>query len=213
MGWRAQVMALPGLLRGLDRKDLREDPIEQFRRWFAFAKKAGVYLPNAMALASVDPEGRPSLRMMLLKGVDAGGFVFFTNYESRKGRHFEGNPQAAITMHWVELHRQVRIEGRLEKVSKEESDRYFQSRPRGSRLGAWASRQSEVIPDRGWLKARYREFQRQYEGGDIPLPPFWGGFRLLPDAIEFWQGRPSRLHDRFRYEREDQGWRIVRLSP
>ena len=193
--------------------DLDPDPIRQFQRWFEEATLAEIPEPNAMALATASPDGRPSVRIVLLRGYDERGFTFFTNYESRKGRELESNPRAALVFHWPDLERQVRIEGAVEHASAEESDVYFQSRPAGSRLGAWASRQSEVIADRADLEARTRELERQYSDGLIPRPEHWGGYRVVPDVIEFWQGRPSRLHDRLRYSRQGSRWLIERLSP
>ena len=167
-----------------------------------------------MTLATATPDGRPSARMVLLKGVDARGFAFFTNYESRKGAELAANPRAALVFFWVQLERQVRVEGRVERLSAEESDAYFASRPEGSQLGAWASQQSAVLPDRGPLEARYEELRAQYEGQEVPRPTFWGGFRVVPETVEFWQGRVNRLHDRLRYRRQDDGsWVIERLSP
>jgi pyridoxamine 5'-phosphate oxidase len=201
-------------LFSLREEDLDPDPIRQFQSWFSEASLSEVPEVNAMALATATPDGRPSVRMLLLRGVDERGFTFFTNYDSRKARELEANPYAAMVFFWHDLERQVRVEGRVERVSAEESDRYFHSRPAGSRLGAWASTQSAVISSREALEARFGELEGQYADGSIPRPENWGGYRLIPDSIEFWQGRPNRLHDRLRYTRRDQGgWLIERLAP
>ncbi|WP_179401509.1 pyridoxamine 5'-phosphate oxidase [Burkholderia guangdongensis] len=199
----------------LDEADANPDPFAQFDRWFKEALTAKLPEPNTMTLATVGADGRPSARIVLIKGVDARGFVFFTNYDSRKGRDLAAHPYAALLFYWIELERQVRIEGRVEKTSADESDRYFASRPLGSRIGAWASEQSAVIDGRATLEAREKALADRY-GGEPPRPPHWGGYRVVPDAFEFWQGRPSRLHDRLRYTREPDaphGWTIDRLSP
>jgi pyridoxamine 5'-phosphate oxidase len=200
--------------QGLRRRDLDPDPIKQFSNWFTAAIEAGIRDINAMSLATATPDGRPSVRIVLLKGFDQDGFVFFTNYQSEKGKQLDANPRAALGFYWIELDRQIRVNGTLEKTSREESEHYFHSRPPGSQLGAWASRQSEVIDGRRVLDARMAEVTERYRDKPIPLPPHWGGYRLKPDAIEFWQGRANRLHDRLRYTRRaDATWRIERLSP
>ncbi|MEI5999543.1 pyridoxamine 5'-phosphate oxidase [Paraburkholderia bengalensis] len=196
----------------LDIADVDPNPFRQFDAWFKQAIDAQLPEPNTMTLATVDERGRPSARIVLIKGVDERGFVFFTNYESRKGRELAQNPHASLLFYWIELERQVRIEGTVVKTSDAESDAYFASRPVGSRIGAWASEQSKVIESRALLEAREREFSAQY-GENPPRPPHWGGYRLTPEAIEFWQGRPSRLHDRMLYTRVGTDWTISRLSP
>ena len=198
----------------LNEAELHPDPIEQFRRWFAEALEAAVQEPNVMTLATATPDGRPSARVVLLKGVDERGLLFYTSYDSRKGRELEANPHAALVFFWPELERQVRVTGIVRKLPPDESYAYFRTRPVGSRLAAWASRQSEPIPDRAALEARLAEVRERFPGEEIPLPPHWGGYVVEPESIEFWQGRPSRLHDRLRYDRRpDGGWAITRLSP
>jgi pyridoxamine 5'-phosphate oxidase len=199
---------------GLRRRDLDPDPIKQFDVWFTAAVKAGIHDANAMALATATLDGKPSARVVLLKDFDESGFVFYTNYASEKGRQLEENPRAALVLYWMEVERQIRIEGTVEKTSREESEQYFHTRPAGAQLGAWASRQSEVIDARRVLNARLEEMTQRFAQGEIPLPPHWGGYRLRPERIEFWQGRPDRLHDRFRYTRQNDGsWQIDRLAP
>lgn len=220
----------------LDRADLVADPIAQFQNWFALAtgessgsywRRVGIALyklwhallghtppdPNTMVLATVDKNGVPSSRTVLLKGVDKDGFTFFTNYDSRKGRELLENSSAALTFYWPELERQVCVAGRVEKIAKAESEKYFRSRPRGSQLAAWASNQSDAVTDRAALEARWAEMKTKFPG-EVPLPPNWGGFILKPERIEFWQGRPSRLHDRFQYAKQSDGsWKLDRLAP
>jgi pyridoxamine 5'-phosphate oxidase len=197
---------------GLSEAAAAADPIAQFNRWFDDAVAADLRHPNAMTLATVD-DGRPSARVVLLKSVDEHGFVFFTNFESRKGRELAANPAAALLFFWSELERQVRVDGTAEKVSPEESDAYFATRPYGSQIGAWASAQSEPIPSREVLEARARELDARYEGGPVPRPGHWGGYRVAPVEIEFWQGRANRLHDRLRYRLAGGVWTRERLSP
>jgi pyridoxamine 5'-phosphate oxidase len=199
---------------GLRRADLHSDPLQQFAAWFAAALAADIREVNAMSLATATPDGKPSVRIVLLKGFDERGFAFFTNYDSEKGRQIEANPYAALVFYWAQLERQVRISGIVEKTSREDSAAYFHSRPLGSRLGAWVSKQSKVIDARQVLDARLTEISERFYDGDIPLPAHWGGYRVKPDKIEFWQGRPNRLHDRFRYLRQADGtWLIDRLAP
>nr|WKF57129.1 Pyridoxine/pyridoxamine 5'-phosphate oxidase [Paraburkholderia busanensis] len=201
-------------LGSLDVADIDRNPFRQFDTWFDQAVAAQLPEPNTMTLATVDSRGRPSARIVLIKAVDERGFVFFTNYESRKGRELGANPYASLLFYWIELERQVRVEGSIVKTSAEESDAYFASRPLGSRIGAWASNQSQVIESRSQLETREREISARY-GDAPPRPPHWGGYRLVPEAIEFWQGRPSRLHDRLLYTRSSEhgDWQISRLSP
>ncbi|MDQ3792572.1 MAG: pyridoxamine 5'-phosphate oxidase [Actinomycetota bacterium] len=198
---------------GLAESDANPDPIAQFRRWFDDALAAGLREPNAMTLATATPDGRPSARVVLLKGFDERGFVFYTNYEGRKGEELEENPYCALVFYWAELERQVRVEGRVSRVPKRESDEYFGSRPRGSRLGAWASEQSRPVGGREVLEERLRVLEAEYEAREVPRPPFWGGYRVEPEVIEFWQGRENRLHDRLVYRRSGGGWGRERLQP
>jgi pyridoxamine 5'-phosphate oxidase len=199
---------------GLKESDADPDPTEQFRRWFGEALAADLREPNAMTLATATSDGHPSARIVLLKGFDERGFVFYTNYEGRKAKELEINPYCALVFYWGELQRQVRIEGRVSRVPDEESDTYFAGRPRGSQLGAWVSEQSRPVRDRGALEERMRELEAEYEGREVPRPPFWGGYRVEPETMEFWQGRENRLHDRLRYRRSrDGGWWRVRLQP
>ncbi|MBX3671868.1 MAG: pyridoxamine 5'-phosphate oxidase [Burkholderiales bacterium] len=200
-------------LRRLDESDVDADPFKQFHAWLREAIEAQVPEPTAMTLATAGASGRPAARIMLLKALDDRGFVFYTNYASRKGAELEARPAAALTFFWKELERQVRIEGAIEKVSAAESDEYFASRPLGSRIGAWASTQSATIESRQWLEARVKAAEAQH-GESPPRPPHWGGYRVIPDWLEFWQGRQSRLHDRIAYTRgAGGGWQVTRLSP
>jgi pyridoxamine 5'-phosphate oxidase len=201
-------------LAGLTEKDLARDPFRQFDKWFGEAEAAKLPEPNAMVLATASRDGRPAARVMLLKGLDGRGFVFYTNYESRKGRELESNPRATLLFPWIALERQVTVEGSISRVTREESETYFHSRPRTSQLGAWASQQSSIVAGRAVLEESLKAVEKKYSGQEVPLPPYWGGFRLIPDVVEFWQGRRSRLHDRLRYRRLADGtWTIERVSP
>ena len=194
--------------------EVERDPLAQFKRWYAEAVEAGVQLPEAMMLATAAPDGAPSARMVLLKGVEERGFVFYTNYESRKGRELAANPRAALVFHWPQTpRRQVSVAGSVERLSAQESDEYFRTRPFGSRIGAWASRQSEVIAGREGLERSFAELEAEHAEGEVPRPPWWGGYVLRPNIVEFWQNRPNRLHDRLRYRRSDGEWVLERLSP
>lgn len=197
----------------LEAEHLDPDPVVQFLRWLAQAVDARVLEPTAMTLATADTDGRPSARTVLLRGIDQRGFAFFTNYESRKGRELAVNASAALVFRWLELGRQVTVTGSTVRLPAEESDAYFARRPRGSQLSAWASPQSSPLPDRAVLEALHAEVARRYAGREVPRPPFWGGFRVVPAAVEFWQGRPDRLHDRLRYLRRRDGWTVERLNP
>lgn len=204
-------------LSGLAERDLQRDPFRQFEAWFQEAEAAKIPEPNAMVLATADARGAPSARSVLLKGLDGRGFVFFSNYESRKGREIESNPRATLLFPWIALERQVIVEGPLRRISREESAAYFHSRPRASQLAAWVSRQSSVVPDRASLEAAMRTLEERHAGAAVPVPPHWGGYRLSPLRVEFWQGRRSRLHDRLLYRRDDEAsggpWIIERLAP
>jgi pyridoxamine 5'-phosphate oxidase len=196
----------------LTERDVDPDPIAQFERWLGQAMRAGMVEPNAMTLATSTPEGYPSARMVLLKGFDARGFVFFTDYRSRKGAELDANPRASLCIWWDLLQRQVRVSGTAARVPHEESEAYFRTRPHGSRIGAWASRQSAPLASREVLEREVERLTRAHPD-EVPLPPHWGGYRVAPESLEFWQGRPSRLHDRILYSRADGAWRISRLSP
>ena len=202
-------------IKELREEDLDKSPFRQFEKWYEEASAgAGLRYPDAFALATVSPDMKPSLRMLLLKGVDEKGFIFYTNSESRKGEELSGNLNTAMCFWWEWVERQVRIEGAVEMLPGSDSDDYFASRPRGSQLGAWASEQSRVIPGRGYLEERYRVIEEKYERSEVPRPPYWNGYRLIPSSIEFWQGRPDRLHDRLRYTKLPSGeWLIERLAP
>ncbi len=214
MSWITRLASLPGLFFGLDTDDLDPDPIRQFQRWMRAARWTRCFWPTSFCLSTVGVDGRPAGRMMLLKGVDDRGFVFYTHTVGRKADELARTPYAAMTFHWVELLRQVRIEGRVAQVSREEAEAYFATRARLARVGAWASRQSQPLSGRAEFLRRCREVEERFRGRDVPLPPHWGGYRVAPDVLEFWQGRPGRLHDRFRYSRlADGGWTLERLYP
>lgn len=198
---------------GLLESDVEADPFRQFAKWFDQATKSGIIEPNAMSHATVAPDGQPSIRIVLLKGVDERGFVFYTNYGSRKGKDMDLNPKSALLFFWGELERQIRIEGTVEKVEAEVSKAYFDTRPEGSRIGAWSSDQSDVVPSRDFLEERFAANSAKYAGKEIPMPPYWGGYRLVPHTFEFWQGRGSRMHDRIRFRLAGGAWEMDRLSP
>ncbi len=217
--FRAFTTSGQGLIVGLDQTlvetEAGQDPMSLFGKWFDDAKGAGIYLPESMTVATATPDGAPAAREILLKGYDADGFVFYTNYESRKAAELELNPRAALLFHWNSLHRQVRIEGPVTRTTPPESEAYFSSRPRGSRIAAWASEQSAELASRSALEAKFKEREQEFRGREVPLPPFWGGYRVWPERIEFWQGRANRMHDRLLFRRpvDQADWEIVRLSP
>lgn len=199
--------------RGLQRSEMLEDPISQFNQWFSQAAQLGVHEPNAMTLATIGPDGMPSQRTVLLKQVDEQGFTFYTNYHSRKAAELAASPKASLLFPWITIERQVIVQGTVEKTTPEESLEYFHARPRESQIGAWVSEQSQVIANREVLTNRLNHFEKEFSGREIPIPPHWGGYRVIPETIEFWQGGAARLHDRFRYQLEGSGWEIDRLSP
>jgi pyridoxamine 5'-phosphate oxidase len=198
---------------GLEEHQIPDSPFILFNEWFLQAGELGVLEPNAMVISTVSADNKPSSRVVLLKGIEDGGFIFYTNYESRKGKELEHNPYISVLFFWPEAERQIRIEGKVSKISTETSKAYFVSRPRESQLGAWASAQSSIIQGRHSIEESYQQCLAQYEGKEIPLPDFWGGYIIHPSSFEFWQGRPSRLHDRMKYNKQQDSWHIVRLSP
>jgi pyridoxamine 5'-phosphate oxidase len=210
---QASEMRREYALTGLNEADLDPNPIHQFARWFAQAQEAQVPEANAMVLATASPDGTPAARVVLLKGFDERGFVFYSNYESPKGRDLEATSRAALSFYWPQLERQIRVSGTTSRISREESRAYFDSRPVGSRIAASLSRQSEIVPDRDYLEREFARLAEEFGDGPIPLPDFWGGYRVRPEWIEFWQGRPNRLHDRLRYQRAGEDWVVSRLSP
>lgn len=211
--FRAFFTAGKGVLGGLSEAAAGNDPLSLFDQWYRDAVGSGVYLPESMALGTATPDGKPSVRLVLLKGYDARGLVFYTNYGSRKAAELDVNPHATLAFHWAILQRQVRLEGPVERVSREESEAYFRSRPRGSQIGAWASSQSKPLANREDLEREVERYEKEFEGKEVPLPPSWGGYRLSPDSVEFWQGRANRLHDRVKFLRTPTGWDRLRLYP
>lgn len=210
---RAFFTAGKSVFLGLTEDAAGTDPLALFHTWYQDAIRSGLYLPESMALGTATPEGKPSVRLVLLKGYDESGFVFFTNYGSRKARELDANPHATLVFHWGLLQRQVRLEGTVRRIGREESEAYFATRPRGSQIGAWASRQSEPLPSREVLEEQVKVHESRFKGSDVPLPPFWGGYRLSPESVEFWQGRANRLHDRIRFVRTEGAWFRTRLYP
>lgn len=211
--FRAFFTSGKGVILGLTEEAAGTDPLHLFARWYREAEKAAIFLPESMALATATPDGRPSVRFVLLKAYDERGFVFYSNYRSRKAEELEANPEASLIFHWAILERQVRLEGRVERISTEESEAYFHSRPRGSQIGAWASHQSEPMESRRILEEQVKKYTEEFRGQEVPLPPFWGGYRLAPRTMEFWQGRVNRLHDRIQFTRAGSGWTRTRLYP
>jgi pyridoxamine 5'-phosphate oxidase len=210
---RGLFTAGKGVIGGLSEAGAGDDPLALFHTWFQEANRSGLYLPEAVALGTATPDGKPSVRLVLLKGYDERGFVFFTNYESRKASELDQNPEATLVFHWAILQRQVRLEGPARRITAEESEAYFRTRSRGSQIGAWASRQSELLESRTALEDRVRAYEAEFGGGEVPLPPFWGGYRLEPRSVEFWQGRANRLHDRIKFIRNGEAWDRLRLYP
>jgi len=212
---KALVTLGQGAIQGMKDPTGTEDPIGLVEAWYETARECGMFMPEAMTLATSTPSGMPAARMVLLKGIDERGFRFFTNYESRKANEIEANPRVALILHWAVIERQIRIEGSVERLTKLESYQYFSSRPRGSRIGAWASDQSRPLESREAFEAQVKRYEKEFEGEDVPLPPHWGGYRVVPTRIEFWQGRTSRLHDRWVFARGEEGaeWSLQRLQP